>query len=136
MLFIYPPCPLLSLIFDPRSLSALSPPPNLSALSFSSLSLSLSPGERVEKDRERKQRDREGESIERSRGDWRMREEKREIRGRAYMCLERENHRLEIGMPPDADYPWIFESESASNPYTDILFSHPSIFVSVSEFES
>ena len=37
-----------------------------------------------------------------------------------------------IGVPPDADYPRIFAIESASNPDTDVTFSHPSIFVSVS----
>jgi len=36
-----------------------------------------------------------------------------------------------LGVPPDTDYPQI--SASASNPDTDIIFSNPSIFVSVSE---
>ena len=35
-----------------------------------------------------------------------------------------------LGVPPDADYPWIFASESAHNPETNIIFSHLSIFVS------
>jgi len=38
-----------------------------------------------------------------------------------------------LGVPPDTDYPQISASESASNPETDIIFSHQSIFVSVSE---
>ena len=42
------------------------------------------------------------------------------------------NGALYLGMPPDADYPRISASESASNSDTDIIFSHPSIFVSVS----
>ena len=37
-----------------------------------------------------------------------------------------------IGVPPDTDYPRISASESASNLDTDIIFSHPSIFVFVS----
>ena len=37
---------------------------------------------------------------------------------------------LELGVPPDTDYPRISAAESASNPDTDIIFSHPSIFVS------
>ena len=40
-----------------------------------------------------------------------------------------------LGVPPDTDYPQISASESPSNPDTDIIFSHPSIFVSVSVSE-
>jgi len=38
-----------------------------------------------------------------------------------------------VGVPPYADYSWLSASESTSNPDTDIIFSHPSIFVSVFE---
>ena len=41
-----------------------------------------------------------------------------------------------VGVPPDTDYPRISVSESAFNPDTDIIFSHPSISVSVSVSES
>ena len=43
---------------------------------------------------------------------------------------------LDVGVPPDADYPWISAFGSASNPDTDNIFSHPSIFVSISVSES
>jgi len=42
---------------------------------------------------------------------------------------------IQVGVPPDEDYPRISASESASNPDTDIIL-HPSIFVSVSVSES
>ena len=42
---------------------------------------------------------------------------------------------LKIGVPPDTDYPRISASKSASNPDMDIIFSHPSIFISVSVSE-
>ena len=42
----------------------------------------------------------------------------------------------QLGVPPNADYPRISVSESASNPDTDIIFSHPPISISVSVSES
>ena len=42
---------------------------------------------------------------------------------------------LQLEEPSDADYSRIFASESASNTDTDIIFSHPLIFLSVSGSE-
>ena len=35
-----------------------------------------------------------------------------------------------LGVPPDADYPWLSAFESAHNPETGIIFSYLSIFIS------
>jgi len=110
MLFNYTPYPLLSLIFYPRSLHALfpyhsalslSPSRSLSWLSLLiSLSLcSLRESREIEREAER-DREREREHIEIGRerdSEETEQKEKREIRGeKAYMCLETENHHLEM----------------------------------------
>ena len=59
-----------------------------------------------------------------------------EIRARSPEPNRKKRYDFGLGVPPDTDYPRISISESASNPDTDIIFSHPSIFVSVSVSES